>query len=138
MERRGLIALGSDDEAGLRAAIADAGYTATAIEMVVVELENRPGTGAEVTRKLADAGIDLQIAVPVGMSGDRVQMAFGAHDAALLKRTLGVSPDGGHLGCRRRAVQGFGPRRSSVSIGRRTQPAANSTRSRGSCSRREA
>ena len=87
---RGLIALGSDDEAGLRAAIADAGYTATAIEMVVVELENRPGTGAEVTRKLADAGVDLQIAFPVGMSGDRVQMGFGAHDAALLKRTLGA------------------------------------------------
>jgi len=87
---RGLIALGSDDDAGLRAAIADAGYTATAIEMVVVELENRPGTGAAVTRKLADAGVDLQIAVPVGMSGDRVQMGFGARDTALLKRTLGV------------------------------------------------
>lgn len=88
--KSGLIALGSDDEAGLQAAIADAGYTATAIEIVVVELENRPGTGAEVTRKLANAGVDLQIAVPVGMSGDRVQMGFGARDAALVKRTLGV------------------------------------------------
>lgn len=85
-----LIALGSEDEAGLRAAIADAGYPATVIEMVVVELENRPGTAAEVTRKLADAGVDLRIAVPVGMSGDRVQMGFGASDEALLKRTLGV------------------------------------------------
>jgi len=87
---KGLIALGSDDEAGLQAVIVDAGYTSTAIEMVVVELENRPGTGAEVTRKLADAGVDLQIAVPVGMNGDRVQMGFGARDAALLRRTLGV------------------------------------------------
>ena len=86
----GLIAVGSDDEAGLQAAIADAGYTATAVEMVVVELENWPGTGAEVARKLADAGVDLQIAVPVGMSGDRIQIGFGARDTALLKRTLGV------------------------------------------------
>lgn len=85
-----MIALGSDDEAGLRAAIADAGYAATAIEMVVVELENRPGTGAEVMRKLADAGVDLRVAVPVGMHGDRVQMGFGASDAALLRRTLGA------------------------------------------------
>jgi hypothetical protein len=84
------VALGSDDEAGLRAAIADAGCTAAAIKMVVVELENRPGTGAEVTRKLADAGVDLQIAVPVGMSGDRVQLGLAARDAALLKRTLAV------------------------------------------------
>lgn len=87
---RGLVALGADDEAGLQAAIADAGYTATAIELVVIELENRPGSGAEVTRKLTEAGVDLQIAVPVGMNGDRVQMGFGARDAGLLKRTLGA------------------------------------------------
>ena len=86
----GLIALGSDDEAGLRAAIADAGFTATAIEMIVVELENRPGTGAEVMRKLADAGVDLQLAVPVGMNGDLLQVGFGATDAGQLRRTLGA------------------------------------------------
>ncbi len=86
----GLIALGSDDEAGLRAAIADAGFSATPIEMAVVELEDRPGTGAELLRKLANAGVDLRIAVPVGMSGDRIQMGVGATDAALLKRTLGL------------------------------------------------
>jgi hypothetical protein len=86
----GLIALGSDDDAGLRAAIADAGLTATAIEMVVIELENRPGTGAEVMRKLADAGVDLQLVVPVGMNGDRLQIGFGATDAGLLRRALGA------------------------------------------------
>lgn len=86
----GLIALGSDDEAGLRAAIADAGFTASAIEMVVIELENKPGTGAEVMRKLADAGVDLQVAVPVGMNGDLLQVGFGATDAGLLRRTLGA------------------------------------------------
>jgi hypothetical protein len=62
----GLIALGSDDEAGLQAAIGDAGFTANAIEMVVIELENRPGTGAEVMRKLADAGVDLRRGGPGG------------------------------------------------------------------------
>jgi hypothetical protein len=86
----GLIVLGSEDEAGLRAAIADAGFTASAIEMAVVELENRPGTGAELLRKLADAGVDLRVVVPVGMSGDRVQMGLGATDAELLKRTLAL------------------------------------------------
>jgi hypothetical protein len=86
----GLIALGSDDEAGLRAAIADAGFTATAIEMIVVELENRPGTGAGLMRKLADAGVDVQLAVPVGMNGDLLQVGFGATDAGLLRRTLGA------------------------------------------------
>ncbi len=87
---RGIVALGSDDEAGLKAAIADAGYTATAVEIVVIELENRPGTAAALTRKLADAGVDVRVAVPMGMTGDKVQLAIGATDSALLKATLGV------------------------------------------------
>jgi hypothetical protein len=86
----GLICVGSEDEAGLQAALADAGVSATAIEMVVTELENRPGTGAALLRKLADAGISLLVAVPVGMSGDRVQLALGAADAAALKAALGT------------------------------------------------
>ena len=86
----GMILVGSDDEAGLQAAIADAGLSATAIEMVVTEVENRPGTGAALFRKLADAGVDLRIAVPVGMNGDSLQLGLGASDTALLKRALGV------------------------------------------------
>lgn len=86
----GLIAVGSDDEAGLRAAIADAGLTATAVEMVVTELEDRPGTGAELFSRIAAAGVDLSIAVPIGMSGDKVQIGLGAKDPAALKRALGM------------------------------------------------
>ncbi len=85
----GLIVVGSDDEAGLQAALADAGVSATAIEMVLTELDNRPGTGAALMRRLADAGISLQVAVPIGMSGDRVQLALGAADAGALKAALG-------------------------------------------------
>lgn len=48
----------SDDEAGLQAAIADAGLTATTIEMVVTEVANRPvgGTGAR-SATFVDTGI---------------------------------------------------------------------------------
>jgi hypothetical protein len=85
----GLILVGSDDEAGLQAAIAEVGLTATPIEMVVTELENRPGTGAALVRRIADAGVNLLAAVPVSMSGDRVQVALGATDAASLRREVG-------------------------------------------------
>jgi hypothetical protein len=85
----GLIVVGSDDEAGLQAALADAGVSATPIEMVVTELENRPGTGAALFRRVADAGINLRVAVPIGMTADRVQLALGATDAAALKRAIG-------------------------------------------------
>ena len=86
----GLILVGSDDQAGLQSAIADAGLTATAIEMVVTEVEDRPGTGAALLGRLAAAGVDLRVAVPVGMNGDRLQLALGASDAAGLRRALGV------------------------------------------------
>ena len=73
----------------LRGAIADAGLSATPLEMVVTELENRPGTGAELFRRLADAGVNLRAAVPIGMGGDKVQLALAADDAAALKAALG-------------------------------------------------
>jgi hypothetical protein len=85
----GIVLVGSDDEAGLKAAIADAGLDATPLEMVVTELENRPGTGAELFRKLADAGVNLRAAVPISMSGDRVQVALASTDATALKGALG-------------------------------------------------
>ncbi len=84
----GIMLVGSDDEAGLQAAIADVGLSATTIEMVVTEIANRPGTGAALFRKLADAGVDLRIAVPIGMNGDSVQIALGASDPAALKRAV--------------------------------------------------
>jgi hypothetical protein len=84
----GIILVGSDDEDGLRGAIADAGLQATAFEMVTVELENRPGTGSAIFRRLADAGVNLRAAVPTGMGENRVQLALAADDAAALKAAL--------------------------------------------------
>jgi hypothetical protein len=85
----GIILVGSDDEDGLRGAIADAGLQATALEMVTTEIDNRPGTGAALFRKLADAGVNVRAAVPTGMGGDKVQIALAADDVAALKAALG-------------------------------------------------
>ena len=40
----GILLVASDDEDGLRGAIADAGLQATALEMVTADPDNRPGT----------------------------------------------------------------------------------------------
>ena len=86
----GLICVGSDDEAGLRQAIADAGLSATTVELVTTELDNKAGTGAALFRRLANAGVNLLVAVPIGMSADRVHLALGATDADALRRALGT------------------------------------------------
>jgi hypothetical protein len=84
-----LVLVGSSDEAGLAAAIADAGLTATPLEMVVTTLENKPGTGAALFKKLSAAGVSLRAAVPIDMDGDRVTIALAAADASALKAALG-------------------------------------------------
>ncbi len=85
----GLICVGSDNEAGLRQAIADTGLSATTVELVTTELDNKPGTGAALFRRLANAGVSLLVAVPIGMSADRVQLALGATNAEALRKALG-------------------------------------------------
>jgi hypothetical protein len=85
----GLVLVSSNDEAGLQAAIADAGLTATALEMVVTTLQNKPGTGAGLFRKLSAAGVSLRAAVPIDMDGDSVTIALAAADASALKAALG-------------------------------------------------
>jgi hypothetical protein len=85
----GILLVGSDDEEGLRGALADAGLSGTPLEMVTTELDNRPGTGAELFRRLADAGVSLRAAVPIGMGDNRVQIALAADDVAALKAALG-------------------------------------------------
>ena len=73
----------------MRDAIADAVLQAIALEMVTTEIDNRPGTGAELFRKLADAGVSLRAAVPIGMSNDRVQIGLAADDSSALRAALG-------------------------------------------------
>jgi hypothetical protein len=85
----GIILVGSDDEDGLRGAIADAGLQATELEMVTAEIDNRPGTGAALFRKLADAGVNVRAAVPIGMGENRVELALAADDAGALRAALG-------------------------------------------------
>lgn len=87
--KTGIICVGSDNEAGLKQAIADAGLNATSVELVTTEIENKPGTGAALFKRIADAGVSLLVAVPIGMSADRVELGLGATDAAALRRALG-------------------------------------------------
>jgi hypothetical protein len=51
-----------DDPAGAREALEGAGFTSVAErEVVVVEVEDRPGVLGEVGRKLSDAGVNIEL-----------------------------------------------------------------------------
>ena len=81
--------LNPNDEAGTRTALSTTGSRVREVELVTVGLENKPGSLAEVTRKLAEAGINLEAALPTGMSGSTVHVAFATSDAAKARQVLG-------------------------------------------------
>ena len=59
-------------------------------EVVIVDVHDRPGELADVTRRIAKAGVNLDLVYVA--TGDRV--VFGAQDLEGLKGVLGVSAKG--------------------------------------------
>ncbi len=79
---RGAVVLITNDEEATRKVLAAAGVKVREAEIVPAALEARPGSLAEAARRLADAGVNIQAAMPIGMTGDRVTVAFATDDAA--------------------------------------------------------
>lgn len=64
----GTVAFIADDETAARTALQDAGLDATERDALTVRLKNTPGAGAATFRKLADAGVNVEVFLPVRVS----------------------------------------------------------------------
>jgi hypothetical protein len=91
----GEVAVITNDEAGTRRALSDAGYHVREIELASVSLPNRPGSLAETARKLANAGINIEAALPTGMAGGNVTVAFATDQPAKAKNLLSERVEAG-------------------------------------------
>ena len=85
----GKIALLTNDDPGARRALSEAGYMAREVEVIPTTIANTPGSLAETARKLADAGINVEVALPTGMSDGKVTLAFATDDPAKARTILG-------------------------------------------------
>lgn len=72
----GSVTLLTNDEAGTRRGLSETGKTFREVELVSVSLADKPGTLAAAVRQLANAGINIESAVPTGMSGGNAHVAF--------------------------------------------------------------
>jgi hypothetical protein len=86
----GAVALLTNDEPGTRKAFEDAGIRAREVELVTTSIEDKPGTLAAVTKKLADAGVNIEAAMPTGMAGGRVSLAFATDQPQKAREILGT------------------------------------------------
>jgi hypothetical protein len=59
---------------------------------IMVEVEDRPGGLADVTEKLAAAGVNITGVLPVGRKPGIVEMTFCVDDEAKARAALGLTP----------------------------------------------
>ena len=79
----------TNDEAGTRDALSRAGISVREIGLVSVSLDDRPGALGEIARKLADAGVNVELLVATGASGSKVTVALGVDNVEAAQGVVG-------------------------------------------------
>ena len=85
----GAVAFIADDEAAAQAVLDGAGIEYLLRPALTVRMENLPGAGAAVFRKLAEAGVNVELVLPVRISDEEFFAIICADDAAAAERALG-------------------------------------------------
>jgi hypothetical protein len=85
----GSLGLVTNDDAGARSVLEDRGIAFRDVEIISAGLEDRPGTLGEAARRLANAGVNIELILPTGMQANRITVAFGVDDAAKAREALG-------------------------------------------------
>jgi hypothetical protein len=86
----GTVAFIADDEASAETALTDTAIAYTRRQALTVRMENQPGAGATTFRKLADAGVNTDLLVPVRVSDDLFFAVICVDDPDKARRALGV------------------------------------------------
>jgi len=85
----GVVAFIADDEAAAQAALDGAGIEYLLRPALTVRMENLPGAGAATFRKLADAGVNVELLLPVRIADEEFFAVICADDAAAAEGALG-------------------------------------------------
>jgi hypothetical protein len=86
----GTVAFIADDEASAQAVLQDAGIGYAMRPALTIRMENRPGTGAITFRKLADAGVNAELLLPVRVSDDLFFAVICVDDEDKARAALGA------------------------------------------------
>jgi hypothetical protein len=85
---RGGAAFLARDESGVRSALSTAGLTYHEVPVVTIWLEDKPGTAAKTAKKLADAGVNIELFAPVEYTDGKATIAIGVDKIEEAKRVL--------------------------------------------------
>jgi hypothetical protein len=85
----GTIAFIADDEAATRSALQDAAIDYAENDSLTVRMQNVPGAGADLFRKLAKAGVNLNVFLPVQVFEDQFYAVICPSDVEAAREALG-------------------------------------------------
>jgi hypothetical protein len=87
----GEVAFLTDDDVQARHLFSEGGYKVRELDVVPVTFQNSPGSLAKTARKLADAGISIEAALPISMTPDKVTLAFATDQPSKARGVLGIT-----------------------------------------------
>ena len=124
-EDGGTVAFIADDEAGAQEVLDGAGLQYAMRPALTIRMENQPGTGAATFRKLANAGVNADLLLPVRVSDALFFAVICVDDQDKARQALGaqVIPPGPRP-VALAAVSGPGPARPGAVTTDATIPAA--------------
>jgi hypothetical protein len=76
------------DEPGVRSALSTAGLTYHEVPVLTIALEDTPGTAAKTAKKLADAGVNIELFAPVEYTDGKATIAIGVDKVEDARRVL--------------------------------------------------
>jgi hypothetical protein len=85
----GTVAFIADDERRARAALEDADIEYDERPALTIRMENVPGAGAKAFRKLADAGVNIDLLLPVRVSAEEFLAVICAENLDAAADALG-------------------------------------------------
>ncbi len=82
-------ALVTDNDAATRRALSGTGHAVREVELVSALLADEPGSLARATRRLGEAGVNIDAAMTLERSEDHVHVAFATDDPEAARKVLG-------------------------------------------------
>jgi hypothetical protein len=85
---QGRVSIATDDDAQARAALADLPCTFEEKEITTAALPHRPGSLAKAARQLANAGVNIESVMLMGMQGNDIEVGFVTSDSVMARSAL--------------------------------------------------
>jgi hypothetical protein len=76
------------DETGVRSALTSAGLEYHEVPTLTIWLDDKPGTAAKTAKKLADAGVNIELFAPVQYTDGKALIAIGVDKVEDARRVL--------------------------------------------------